>query len=154
MKKSKKLLINYNEIKDLLEDTPMTITELEDKVHHGMTYLQQEINELVILKKIEKIRHDNQLLLLWTEIVPKFEYELSNNVINLDKKFIQFSTIPSERRQMKFPKFIVEELQKQIKNMNLEKMEMILEIKALKFDDSWHSIKQKNGEKKLWNKQK
>ena len=139
----KKLLVNYNQIKEALKGTPKTLTELENELHHGLAYLHIEIQELVSLNKVQQIKHDGGLYLYWTDTVPKFEHELKNNVIYLDKVLIQYICSLTSKRQLKLPKFVFDAMNEKIKNMNPEDTELIVEIKAVNSKGTWYSIKQK-----------
>lgn len=139
----KKLILHFNFMKELLSKEPMSMLTLasvmEKEFGVGYNYVNAEVNELISLNKIKKIKHNNEMLLLWTKEVIKFEYELSNNMIQLDKQYIEFNTIPSKVRQMKLPLYILYELNKKIADLG-EKLELMLELKAVKSNGVWYKI--------------
>lgn len=147
----KKLLLHYNFMKESLSKEPKTTKllaeEMKAEFDVNYQYVLREVNQLVSLKKIKKVNHNMEILLLWTEETVKFEYELSNNVIQLDKQFMVFDTVPSKVRQMKLPLFIWDALNNKIVNLS-EKIELMLELKAIKSNGVWYKIKRsekKNG---------
>ena len=117
---SKKILLQFSFIKRTLSEEPRTkkvladmmMTEFGDKISYH--YVFGEVKELVSLGKIKEIKYNNETQLLWLEKEIKFEYELSNNVIKLDKQFKQFITIPSKVRQMRLPLYVIAELRNKI----------------------------------------
>ncbi len=139
---SKKLLIHFDFMKETLSNQPMTIKTLHilmnNKFDVNYQYVKREVDELVTLKKIIKVKHNNESMLLWTKEVLKFEYELSNNIITIGKAYSEFHAIPSVVRQIRFPLYIVEEFKKKLGS--LDKIELMLDITAVKSDGVWYKI--------------
>lgn len=130
-------------MKDTLSEKPVTILELatimEIKFKVNYEYVRREVEELVSLNKIKKVKHNNETLLLWTKAVITFDYEQSSNLVKLDKQYTEFITRPSKVRQMMLPLYIIAEMAKGIANLS-EKFELMLEIKAVKSDGVWYKI--------------
>jgi len=112
---------------------------MEIKFEVNYEYVRREVEELVSLKKIKKVKHNNETLLLWTKEVIKFDYEQSSNLVKLDKQYTEFITRPSKVRQMMLPLYIIAEMAKRMANLS-EKFELMLEIKAVKSDGVWYKI--------------
>ncbi len=112
---------------------------METKFKLNYEYVRREVEELVSLKKIKRVKHNNETLLLWTKEVIKFDYEQSSNLVKLDKQYTEFITRPSKVRQMMLPLYIIAEMTKRIVNLS-EKFELMLEIKAVKSDGVWYKI--------------
>lgn len=131
-------------MKESLSKYPQTVKKLaemmEEQFDVNYQYVLREVDELISLNKIKKVKHNNEVLLLWTEEVIKFDYEFSNNEIELDKRYIQFHTVPSKVRQMKLPMYVLEELSKKIVNLG-SKLELMLEVKAISSDGVWYKVK-------------
>lgn len=142
----RKLLLHFEFIKKTLQDNEMTEEKFAEMMakefNVTLSYVYKEVNELVSLKKIIKKRYNNDTLLCWTKEILKFEYELESNKIELDRQFVIFRTISNKYRQMRFPTFMYKELKKHIVGLD-ENADIMLEIKAIKSDGVWYSIKQK-----------
>lgn len=142
---SKKLLLHFSFIKKTLTEEPRTkkvladmmMVEFGDQISYH--YVFGEVKELVSLGKIKEVKHNNETQLLWLEKEVQFEYELSNNVIKLDKQFKQFITIPSKVRQMRLPLYVIAELRNKIVDLG-EHIELILDINAVKSNGTWYKI--------------
>ncbi len=130
-------------MKEVLSKDPISIISLaklmETKFKLNYEYVRREVEELVSLKKIKRVKHNNETLLLWTKEVIKFDYEQSSNLVKLDKQYTEFITRPSKVRQMMLPLYIIAEMTKRIVNLS-EKFELMLEIKAVKSDGVWYKI--------------
>ena len=141
----KKLLLHFSFIKETLTKEPITTKELADKMisHFGDTinyhYVYGEVKELMSLNKIKEVKYNNETQLLWIEKEVQFEYDLSNNVIKVDKQFKEFVCIPSKVRQMRLPMYILDELRNKIADLG-ENIELILELKAIKTGPTWYKI--------------
>ena len=139
---NKKLLLHYNFMKDILDTDPMSILKLYELMakEFGVNYqyVRREVKELIALKKIIEVKHNNEIMLLWTKEKLKFEYELSNNIMTLGKQFVEFHTIPSCVHQMRLPQYVLKELRKQ--NVKTENIELMLEIKAIKSNEVGYKI--------------
>ena len=141
----KKLLLHFNFIRDTLRTEPCTkkvladkmLKEFGDKISYH--YVFGEVKELVSLNKIKEVKYNNETQLLWLEKEVQFEYELSNNVIKLDKQYKQFITIPSKVRQMRLPLYVIAELKNKIVDLG-EHIELILDINAVKSGNTWYKI--------------
>jgi len=143
---ARRLVLHYEFIKKTLKDTPMTIKKLTEEMTKSFdvnyTYVHKEIHELISINKIKMIKHNNEMMLLWTETQVKFEHELSTNVVELDKQYTEFITRPSKVRQMKLPLFVIEELKKQIVDLDKD-MELMLGVTAVKSNGVWYKIKRR-----------
>jgi len=126
-------------IKDVLEQTPMSVKGLSEKTGLEFHYLYGEIQELIALGKIKVVKHDGEDMLLWTTVVPLFEYELANNIVSIDKKYSEFSCTPSLKNQMKLPSFVIKELKKKLSEIKYP-FQVILELKAIQVEGTWHKI--------------
>ena len=130
-------------MRELLSKEPMSLKKLADamaeKFKVNYQYVSREIDELISLKKIEKVKHNNEILLLWHEEPIKFEHELSNNIVKLDKQYIEFNTIPSKVRQMRLPLYVISELTKKIADLS-EKFELMVCLTAVKSNGVWYKI--------------
>lgn len=130
-------------MKEILSKDPISILSLaklmEIKFKLNYEYVRREVEELVSLKKIKRVKHNNETLLLWTKEVITFDYEQSSNLVRLDKQYTEFITRPSKVRQMMLPLYIIAEMAKGIANLS-EKFELMLEIKAVKSDGVWYKI--------------
>lgn len=143
---TKKLLLHFEFMKKALEHDPKSVMALaeEMKKEFGVNYhyVYQEVKELISLKKIKEIRHNNETLLLWTKIELTFEHELSTNIVRLDKQYMQFSTKPSKVRQMKLPLYVIGELVKKIADLS-EDMELMLALTAVKSNGVWYKVEKR-----------
>ena len=131
-------------MKDQLSNKPMTIDQLAGMMQQrflvNYQYVRREVEELMSLNKIKKVKHNSEILLLWTNEVIKFDYELANNVIELDKQYIEFHTIPSKVRQMKLPLYVLGEINKKLANLS-NRVELMLEVKAISSNGVWYKVK-------------
>ena len=141
----KKLLLHFSFIKETLTKEPCTTIELTEKMvkHFGDTinyhYVNGEVKELISLNKIKEVKYNNETQLLWLDKEVQFEYDLSNNVIKLDKQYKEFITIPSKVRQMRLPMYILDEFRNKIADLG-ENIELILELKAIRSGSTWYKI--------------
>lgn len=139
----KKLILHFNFMKQVLEKEPITLEDLAQKMlkEFGVDYyyVRREIDELIALKKVKRVKIDSRTLLVWTKEFVKFEYELENNVLKLDRQYTEFNVIPSKVRQMKLPLFVLSELNKKI--ADLSELELMLEIKAVRSNGVWYTVK-------------
>ncbi len=130
-------------MKEVLSKDPISIISLaklmETKFKLNYEYVRREVEELVTLKKIKRVKHNNETLLLWTKEVITFDYEQSSNLVRLDKQYTEFITKPSRVRQMMLPLYVLAEMVKGIANLS-ENFELMLEIKAVKSDGVWYKI--------------
>ncbi len=130
-------------MKDILSEQPISLISLAKKMELkfklNYEYVRREVEELVSLNKIKRVKHNNETLLLWTKAVIIFDYEQSSNLVKLDKQYTEFITRPSKVRQMMLPLYIIAEMTKGIANLS-EKFELMLEIKAVKSDGVWYKI--------------
>lgn len=130
-------------MRDVLSEEPVSLIALakmmETVFKVNYEYVRREVEELVSLNKIKKVKHNNETLLLWTKEVITFDYEQSSNLVKLDKQYTEFITRPSKVRQMMLPLYIIAEMAKSIANLS-EKFELMLEIKAVKSDGVWYKI--------------
>ena len=140
---TKKLILHYEFMKDFLKDDPRTTKQLADEMKKKFDvdyhYVYTEVQELISLNKIKLVKYNTEMLLLWTEIEPKFEYELSHNVVNLDKQYTEFVTKPSKVRQMKLPLFVLVELRKKIADLS-ENLELMVALTAVRSNGVWYKI--------------
>lgn len=131
-------------MRDVLSRDPLTIKQLADKMEAqfflNYQYVRREVDELISLNKIKKVKHNNETLLLWTEESIKFDYEHSKRVIELDKQYLQFHTVPSKVRQMKLPMYVLQELGNKLADLG-EKIELMLEVKAICSNGVWYKVK-------------
>ena len=136
-------MLHYDFVKHSLEDDPKTIKQLADimKKKFGVNYhyVYTDVHELISLNKIKLVKYNTEMLLLWTEIEPKFEYELSHNVVNLDKQYTEFVTKPSKVRQMKLPLYVLVELRKKIADLS-ENLELMVALTAVRSNGVWYKI--------------
>ncbi len=140
---TKKLILHYEFMKDFLKDDPRTTKQLADEMKKKFDvdyhYVYTEVQELISLNKIKLVKYNTEMLLLWTEIEPKFEYELSHNVVNLDKQYTEFVTKPSKVRQMKLPLYVLVELRKKIADLS-ENLELMVALTAVRSNGVWYKI--------------
>ncbi len=140
----KRLILHYEFMRDVLSRDPLTIKQLADKMEAqfflNYQYVRREVDELISLNKIKKVKHNNETLLLWTEESIKFDYEHSKRVIELDKQYLQFHTVPSKVRQMKLPMYVLQELGNKLADLG-EKIELMLEVKAICSNGVWYKVK-------------
>ena len=140
---TKKLILHYEFMKNFLKDDPRTTKQLADEMKKKFSvdyhYVYTEVQELISLNKIKLVKYNTEMLLLWTEIEPKFEYELSHNVVNLDKQYTEFVTKPSKVRQMKLPLYVLVELRKKIADLS-ENLELMVALTAVRSNGVWYKI--------------
>lgn len=139
MKRKSQIL--YWEIKACLEETPMAVKAIAEKIGVDYHTIYCELADLEQLGKVTKVKHDDEVMFLWTGKVPKFEYELSTNVVEIDKIQCQFIGTPSDKRQIKFPMFVFKAIKQKIGSIN--KFDLMLEVKAIKADGVWYRIQPK-----------
>lgn len=130
-----------------LQRQPMTIQELaevmQEEFELNYKYVWNEVQELIGLGKIEEHKYNTKTLLLWKEKPLKFEYELQDNIVEIDKQYIEFHTVPSKVRQMKLPLYVLKELKKKIANLD-NNIEVMLQITAIKDgNEVWHTIQKR-----------
>ena len=140
---SKNLLLHYEFMKNRLTFKAETLQQLCAAMHKvfgvDYFYVRREVHELILLKKIKKVKYNDVELLQWTEKVMQFEHDLTNNVIQLDRQYIEFMSQPSKVRQMRFPLHILKELVNKLPDLG-EGFELILEMKAIKSNKVWYKI--------------
>ena len=139
---SKKLLVHFNFMKDTLSNNPMTVKDLYILMHNkfdvNYQYVNREVKELITLKKIKQIKHNNEMMLVWDKKPIQFEYELSNNILTIGKQYVEFLAIPSGVRQIRFPLYIIKALKEKLGS--LDKLELMLDITAVKSNRVWYKI--------------
>ena len=143
----KNLVLHFNFIKAKLEESSKTVQELSDlmKEEFGTNYkyVWNEVQELIALKKIEEVKYNNKRLLVWTAKPIQFEYELEHNVVQIDKQYCEFITVPSKVRQMKLPLYVLNKMKEQISCLD-ENIQVMVQIKAIKNSDGvWHKIQKR-----------
>ena len=136
----KRLMLHYEAIKNALKDTPKTVKTLSDELSMDYHYVYNEVQELIALGKIKVVNHGDEKLLLWTEEIPIFEYQLSHNVLKIAKKYFQFITFPSKVGQMKLPKGHIRHLEERLGNKIQYPFELIVQINAIRVNNQWVKI--------------
>lgn len=139
-KMTKKATILYWDIKACIEDNPMTGADIARKLGLDYQMISFEIANLIKLGKVIRVKHDAKMMLLWTNVVPTFEYELSNNIVTLRKVKTQFVGAVTEVAQMKVPNFFIKAIGEKIKMTT--KMNLMLEVKAVYVNNMWYKIEQ------------
>lgn len=141
---SKKLLLHFNFLKKSLSGNPKTIKdvyeEMEKEFGVNYQYVYREIQELIKLNKINIVRHVGQDMLLWSKAPVQFEYELSHNVVKIEKQYVEFHTVPSKVRQMKLPVYVLSAIQEKLYESLDQQLELIVEVKAIKSNQKWYKI--------------
>jgi len=129
----------YWEIKACIEKEPKTIKTISKELGFNYHRIFEELRDLEKLGKVVKVVHENQAMILWTDVIPKFEYELEHNIVEMKKVDCEFISTPSIRNQIKLPLFVLKAIKEKI---NLQgKFDLMLEIKAVKTADSkWYKI--------------
>jgi len=143
---TKKLILHYDFMKNFLKDDPKTTKQLADgmKKEFGVDYhyVYTEVQDLISLNKIKMIKYNTEMMLLWTNVELKFEYELSRNVVQIEKQFIEFNTRPSKVRQMKLPLFVLVKLREKIADLD-ENLELMVALTAVKSNEVWYKIERR-----------
>jgi hypothetical protein len=120
----------------------MTVQQIADKL--GLSYhsIYEEMKDLETLGKVVKVEHAGETMMLWLDKEPKFEYELSHNIVKMDKTICQFVGTPSDKNQIKLPMFVLRGLKEAI---NIHgRFDLMLEVKAVEADNIWYKIETKN----------
>jgi len=140
MKRKSQVL--YWDIKACIEENPMTIKAIAEKLGFDYHRIFEELKDLQKLGKVVEVKHADEVMMLWTDVVPTFEYELARNKVEIRKVDCQFISTPSIKRQMKLPMFVLKSIKKKI---NLQgRFDLMLEVKAVQTSDGkWYKIEQK-----------
>ena len=136
MKRKSQVL--YWDIKACIEENPKTINQIAKELGFDYHRIFEELNDLEKLGKVVKVEHAGETMMLWTDKVPQFEYELSHNIVEISKVNCQFIATPSEKRQIKLPMFVLKALKEKL---GLTKtFDLMLEVKAILVDGIWYKI--------------
>ena len=137
MKRKSQVL--YWDIKECIEENPMTIKAIAEKIGFDYHRVFEELRDLEKLGKVVKREHEGETMMLWLDTVPQFEYELEHNIVEVRKVDCEFIGTPSIKNQIKLPMFVLRAIKEKI---NLQgKFDLMLEVKAVKTADSkWYKI--------------
>ena len=139
MKRKSQVL--YWEIKACIEESPKTIKDIAKELGFDYHRIFEELKDLQKLGKVVEVKHAGEVMMLWTDVVPKFEYELAHNLIEMRNVDCQFIGTPSEKRQVKLPMFVLKALKEKIGLTS--KFDLMLEVKAVYADGIWYKIETK-----------
>ncbi len=140
MKRKSQIL--YWEIKECIEENPMTIKAIAIKLGFDYHRIFEELRDLEKLGKVVKVKHEGETMMLWLDKIPQFEYEINHNIVEVRKVDREFIGTVSIKNQIKLPMFVLRSIKKAI---NLQgRFDLMLEVKAVKtVDNVWYKIETK-----------
>lgn len=143
---NKKLLLHFEFIRDSLSDKPKNVTDLYEEMKTefdlNYQYVYRDVKDLISMGYIKEVRHDGKTLLLWQNVKTKFEYENSDKVIDIERQYKRFIVIPSVVRQMRLPKYLLKALN-DVVSVGEHGFELVLELKAIKYNNFWYRVEDK-----------